>query len=92
MIDDDPKSTMQKLFPVHPANRPENCPDFVPWSKLSEEMATKNHGQSLQQLCNRGGLSVVEIGANYCGLAVRDVTNAEQALALVKELAKPIQN
>ena len=42
----------------------ENCPDFVRLDKLSEKRAQKNHGQTLERLAERGGLSPSEIAAN----------------------------
>ncbi|MBO0947315.1 hypothetical protein [Fibrella forsythiae] len=40
------------------------CPEYVPMRLLNEEWAQRNHGQSLQRLNERGGLSVCEILAN----------------------------
>lgn len=39
-------------------------PNSIPFEMLSEEMAKKNHGQTLSGLNSRGGLSVMEILAN----------------------------
>lgn len=39
-------------------------PNYVSFNLMSEEMAQKNHGQSLRTLNSRGGMSVMEILAN----------------------------
>lgn len=51
---------------VHPYRNKglKNYPDFVPNAMLSEEWAQHNHGQTLLELHNRGGLGVAEILAN----------------------------
>lgn len=41
-----------------------DCPDLFPDEFLNEEMAARNHGQSLAQLNERGGLAISEILAN----------------------------
>lgn len=43
----------------------EGVPEFVPWAMLEphEKQAGINHGQSLQRLAERGGLSVCEMVA-----------------------------
>lgn len=49
-------------FPV--LNSPEGFPKFVKWDALNEEWAQKMHGQDLEKLASRGGLSVEEIVMN----------------------------
>ena len=39
-------------------------PQFVDWSVLNREQAFTNHGQTLERLAERGGLSPDEIVAN----------------------------
>ena len=39
-------------------------PQNIPFDMLSEEMAQKNHGQTLSELNSRGGMSLMEILAN----------------------------
>ncbi len=41
-----------------------DCVKEVPNELLSERMAQRNHGQSLQTLNERGGMSIGEIWAN----------------------------
>lgn len=88
------EGAIEQLFPVHRNSRPEHSPEFVPMSVLSEEWAEKNHGQSLQKLCNRGGMSVVEIAMNVMGRAFKEknVIAESPALLLVKELGRLIKD
>lgn len=51
-----------KTFPV--LNAPPGCATTVPFEALSELRAQINHGQSLQRLAERGGLSPKEIWLN----------------------------
>lgn len=51
-----------KQFPV--LNAPPGCATTVPFEALSELRAQINHGQSLQRLAERGGLSPKEIWLN----------------------------
>jgi hypothetical protein len=44
-----------------------DCPEYVPFSLLSEEMAQRNHSQSLDRLNERGGMGVLEILDNIHG-------------------------
>lgn len=39
-------------------------PNYITFDMMSEEMAQKNHGQTLSGLNSRGGMSVMEILAN----------------------------
>lgn len=45
-----------------------NCPESVPFELLNEKFAMTIHGQTLDQLNNRGGLSVREICGNVLGV------------------------
>lgn len=52
----------KEYMPVHPCDiKQPNCPEKVPISLLNESRAISNHGQSLQRLRERGGLSVKEM-------------------------------
>lgn len=51
-----------EYMPIHPDDaRKFDCPTQFPMHLLSESQALSNHGQSLQRLKERGGLSVREI-------------------------------
>lgn len=54
-----------KMFPIHPQTRREcpELPDGIPWVVMvpHEQQAQKNHGQSLERLAQRGGLSAKEM-------------------------------
>lgn len=67
----------------------EGMPDFVKWSELSEEWAQKNHGQTLERLAERGGLSPREIAANVKGKQFREILGTTWAAIkiLVNEIA-----
>ena len=45
-----------------------HCPKEVPMSLLSERWAQRNHGQSLDQLNERGGMSAIELVCNIEGM------------------------
>lgn len=63
-------------FPVlhHYRREPgDGMPDFVRWDKLSEDQAYIGHGQTLERLAERGGLSPREIVANVKGLHFREI-------------------
>ena len=55
-----------KKFPVLHGHREkiEGMPDFVDWSKLSNDQAIANHSQTLKRLSERGGMCPREIYAN----------------------------
>lgn len=75
-----------KPFPV--INPPKGCPTHVPWSALDEEMAYKNHRQTLSRLAERGGLNVIEIYLNYHKIDIKDFRSISQqdAIALINML------
>lgn len=62
----------------------------IPWEFLAphEEQAQRNHGQSLQRLAERGGLSPGEACDVLLGLKWRS-TPEERADALLEELLAP---
>jgi len=53
---------MSALFPVLGGR--DGDPKAVQWGRLSNEWALKLHGQSLERLAERGGLSPLEIWWN----------------------------
>jgi hypothetical protein len=55
---------MPKQFKVLCRNYPE-CPPAIPWAMVEphENQAIRNHGQSLERLDERGGLSPEELYA-----------------------------
>lgn len=54
---------MRKQFPVLHSSHREGEAEFIPWKILEphEKQAYANHGQSLEKLASRGGLSWREI-------------------------------
>ena len=58
-------SEQRKGFPIlRPWNHRGALPNFVDWAALNREQANINHGQTLERLAERGGLSPDEIVAN----------------------------
>lgn len=56
-----------RMFPILPPSTA-RCPEiraYVPWGKVAphEKQALSNHGQTLQGLASRGGLSMCELAA-----------------------------
>lgn len=51
----------QKKFPLLTDKYPKV---FIDWNYLNEEWALKNHGQTLERLAKRGGLSAKEVVMN----------------------------
>lgn len=62
-------------------------PEYFPWHLLNEEMAQKNHSQSLERLNERGGLSVDEITCNIKKISIREIfnLNVEDCYIFVQE-------
>lgn len=54
-----------RQFPVLRSSHREGEPEYIPWEILEphEKQAYSNHGQSLEKLASRGGLSWREIYA-----------------------------
>lgn len=75
-----------KQFPV--LNAPPGCAKTVPFDALSELRALVNHGQSLQRLAERGGLSPKEIWLNINNINIiyHDRITTEDAIYLVNKL------
>jgi hypothetical protein len=57
----------RQLFPILPEDRRtiKGCPDFILWKHIAphEAQAWDNHGQTLERLAQRGGLSLQELWA-----------------------------
>ena len=51
-----------RTFPIMNHGEPKCCPSSIPWDIIAghEEQAYHNHGQSLELLASRGGLSPCE--------------------------------
>ena len=62
-----------KKFKVINYEKYVDCPKYVRWSELSESRASTNHGQSLEKLNGRGGLSPKEIMANVLDIHYLDL-------------------
>jgi len=60
-----------RQFTVHQYNRPEDCPESIPWEMIApyEKQAINNHGQTLEGLNERGGLDACEIYAVMHGIS-----------------------
>lgn len=59
------RGLQREMAPFPVLNPPEGCAHYVRLSKLSEDYARQVHGQTLEQLAKRGGLSPQEIVNNY---------------------------
>lgn len=60
------------------------CPESVPWEAVAphEAQALRNHGQSLERLAERGGLSPLELLAVIGDCPLRDVRHLTDAFAV----------
>lgn len=56
------------------------CPKSIPWNLLSEQRALTNHGLTLEQLAERGGLSPIELMANINDNPLRPYHEPEIAM------------
>ncbi len=72
---------------------PKDCPLTIPWDALNEEWAMKNHGQTLEHLDSRGGLSPAEIWSNVNHKPLAQIVEGQiwrpsqaDGVALVKSL------
>lgn len=68
--------------------------DYIPWGVLSEEMAMKNHSQTLQRLAQRGGLGpqealMVILNLRWCTSA--EFPKEEESLKALHVVVKLIQ-
>ena len=75
----------ERQFPIHSGSRREmpGMPNTVRWDALNELQARKNHGQTLERLAERGGLSPTEMMCNVAriglyGINYRQITVEEQ--------------
>jgi hypothetical protein len=64
-----------------------SLPDYIPNELLNERHAIQNHGQSLMNIDQRGGMSVDDIVCNLLGYApeVKMVTNEQAFGELLKD-------
>ena len=74
---------MDKEFPILKSNG-----ETIPWESIAphEEQALRNHGQSLEKLASRGGLSWCEALAVLCDskfIAMPEEEAKEKVLALL---------
>ena len=84
------KSAIKK-FKVHSYRKHEGCPPYVLWGALNEDRARRNHGQSLERLNQRGGLSPREIVANVLDADYADLElDAAQVLDEIRKIAAAI--
>lgn len=51
-----------KMFPILNAEVDQECPKEIPWAVIRpfQKTAFRNHGQTLEELAQRGGLSCCE--------------------------------
>lgn len=63
-----------RTFPVHSFDHKHGIKS-VPWAIVAphERRAELNHGQTLERLAERGGLTLVEIGLLLCNRPYRDL-------------------
>lgn len=73
-----------KRFPI--LKPPKGCTDWVPWDAIDEKWAMKIHGQSVERLAQRGGLTPDEIFINRHKLNYFAKVFDAEAIALCNEL------
>lgn len=77
-------SDVEETFPVHPSDR--HLMESVPWDWLAkyQRQVERNHGQTLQRLAQRGGLSIEEIRCAIAGerLFLRTVDKSKSHAAI----------
>ena len=83
---------------VEAALREAGCPHYVPWNLVAahEDQAITNHGQTVQRLAERGGMSPLELVAvltDRCWSKLLKTTSGteavEQLLVLLKAEGTP---
>ena len=74
-----------RLFPVLRA--PAGCTAFVRWDALDDRHAQRVHGQTLERLAERGGLSASEIVINVRRLKWTDPVDLAEAIAVTNSIA-----
>lgn len=81
-----------KRFPIHSWDEYDDCPRSVPWAAVEPARSTamKNHGQTLERLAERGGLSPKELVCALDGLKLRSVPalRIEECVRRVRELER----
>lgn len=80
-----------KVMFLHGREYPEHQTAFVRWNWIEphEAQALKNHGQDLEKLHSRGGLSPLEIYAVVSGKSFREAFNLKsesECIQWLKEL------
>lgn len=76
-----------KQFPV--LNPPDGCAKTIPWDCVNEKNAYQVHGQTVERLAERGGLSPHEIFFNHYSLRFNEFkVTIDEAVALVNKLNK----
>src|SRR5579859_2010602 len=64
------------------------CPKWIPIGMLNEEWAQNNHGQSLQHLNSRGGLSLEEALAIIQKRKFYEMESPERAIIIFTHILK----
>lgn len=62
-----------------------NAPEGIPMGWLSNEMALANHGQSLELLKDRGGMSCAEIWANIHSKNLTQLPSESEAIEYLND-------
>jgi hypothetical protein len=79
-----------EMFPIlgHYGKYPEGCPSSIPWAVIAphEEQARRNHGQTLQRLAERGGLSPAEAVAVLTDQPWRSMPDGPEVAAELNRL------
>jgi hypothetical protein len=78
---------LERAFPVLGNAKYEDCPESVKWGELDDAWASRVHGQTLERLAERGGLSPIEIVYNVNKLEWATKVCPKFAVALVKRIA-----
>lgn len=76
----DNKEMMPVLMLSYERRKYPDCPREVPMEWLSEEMAQRNHGQTLKRLKERGGLSCAEMWINIHEKDSRQLPSEAEAI------------
>lgn len=78
-------TTFERVFPV--LSPPAGCTKYVRWDALSDDHAIRVHGQTLERLSLRGGLSSNEIACNVLRLRWADPVDLETAIRVTNSIA-----
>lgn len=77
----------ERRFPIlDEGERPRDIPPSVPWSLVAPhaEQALRNHGQTLERLAERGGLSTRELACVIQDRRPRPFPSMDEAVAVVR--------